>query len=148
MITSNRKQKRRLGAATLELAFVAIPVFMVVFGIFEYGRLLMDWTVLNAAAREGCRYALVNNTNSTIATDVQAVVTARLGKETASFKSVTVTLTGTHNGTATAITNLMAGDPIAVSVSGPYRFMNIIPLIPMPSVTLSSSCTSICEGGN
>ena len=148
MTTTHRKQKRRLGAATLELAFVAIPVFMVVFGIFEYGRLLMDWTVLNAAAREGCRYALVNNTNSTITTDVQAVVTARLGKEASSFNGVTVTVSGTHNGVATAITNLMPGDPIAVSVSGPYRFMNVIPLVPMPSVTLSSTCTSICEGGN
>jgi Flp pilus assembly protein TadG len=140
--------KRRLGAATLELAFVAIPVFMVVFGILEYGRLLMDWTVLNAAAREGCRYALVSNTNATILSDVQTVVASRLGKEAASFNSITVTVSGTHHGVATSVTNLMPGDPISVSVSGPYRFMNVIPLVPMPSLTLSSTCTSICEGGN
>jgi Flp pilus assembly protein TadG len=148
MTRSKHMQKRRRGAATLELAFVAIPVFMVVFGIFEYGRLLMDWTVLNAAAREGGRYALVNNTNSTISTDVQALVTARIGKEASSFTKITVSVSGTHNGVATAVTNLSPGDPITVSVSGPYRFMNVIPLIPMPPLTLSSSCTSICEGGN
>jgi Flp pilus assembly protein TadG len=148
MTRNNRTQKRRRGAATLELAFVAIPVFMVVFGIFEYGRLLMDWTVLNAAAREGARYALVNNTASTIGTDVQAIVTARLGKEAASFTKITVTVTGTHNGASSTVPNLMPGDPITVSVSGPYRFMNVIPLIPMPPLTISSSCTSICEGGN
>ena len=43
---------------------------MFIFGVFEYGRLLMDWNVLNNAAREGCRYALVNNTSTTISTDV------------------------------------------------------------------------------
>jgi hypothetical protein len=108
----------------------------------------MDWTVLNAAAREGVRYALVNNTSSTISTDVQNLVTARMGKEASSFTSITVTVTGTHSGVATTVPNLMAGDPITVSVSGPYRFMNVIPLIKMPALTLSSSCTSICEGGN
>ena len=148
MTRPHHRQKRRRGAATLELAFVAIPVFMVVFGIFEYGRLLMDWTVLNAAAREGCRYALVNNTNSTISTDVQTLVTARLGKEAASFTKITVTVSGTHNGVSTTVPNLAAGDPITVSVSGPYHFMNVIPLIPMPPLTISSSCTSICEGAN
>jgi Flp pilus assembly protein TadG len=144
----NGSTKSRRAAATLELAFVAIPVFMVVFGIFEYGRLLMDWNVVNAAAREGCRYALVNNTSPTISTDVQAIVASRIGNEAASFNSITVTVTGTHNGVATTVTNLTPGDPITVSVSGPYRFMNIIPLVRMPPLTIASNCTSICEGGN
>ena len=43
-----------------------------VFGIFEYGRLMMDWDLLNNAAREGCRYALANNTNPSINTEVQS----------------------------------------------------------------------------
>ena len=43
---------------------------MFIMGVFEYGRLLMDWNVLNNAAREGCRYALANNTSTTISTDV------------------------------------------------------------------------------
>ena len=55
MKTKTQRRRHRRGAATLELAFVAIPVFMVVFGIFEYGRLLMDWNVLNAAARASNR---------------------------------------------------------------------------------------------
>ena len=50
----------RSGAAAVEAAFILIPVMLIVFGIFQYGRLLMDWNVLNNAAREGCRYALVN----------------------------------------------------------------------------------------
>ena len=35
---------------------------MIVLRVFEYSRLLMDWNLLNNAAREGCRYALANNT--------------------------------------------------------------------------------------
>ena len=41
---------------------------MFVLGVFEYSRLLMDWNLLNNAAREGCRYALANNTSTTINT--------------------------------------------------------------------------------
>ena len=51
------------GAAAVETAMVMIRMLMFVFGIFEYGRLLMDWNLLNNAAREGCRYALANNTS-------------------------------------------------------------------------------------
>ena len=93
---------RRCGAAAIETAFVMIPVCLVFFGVFEYGRLLMDWNVLNNAAREGCRYALVNNTSATISTDVQTLVTAKLGRESASFSNFTVTVTGTHLGVNTA----------------------------------------------
>ena len=46
-------------------------MLMLIFGVFEYGRLFMDWNLLNNAAREGCRYALANNTSTTISTDVR-----------------------------------------------------------------------------
>jgi Flp pilus assembly protein TadG len=138
---------RRWGAAAVETALIMIPLAMFVFGVFEYGRLLMDWNVLNNAAREGCRYALVNNTASTIATDVTGVVTTRLGQESASFSNLTVTVSGTHNGAATAVNNLVPGDLISVTVSGQYKFMNVIPFHPMPSLTITSNVTMVCEGG-
>ena len=74
----NRKRagRRRPGAVVVETAVIMILLTSLVFGIFEYGRLIMDWSLLNNAAREGCRYALVNNTSTTISTDVQAVVTS------------------------------------------------------------------------
>jgi hypothetical protein len=68
--------------------------------------------------------------------------------ENACFTAFTVTVSGTHNGVATAVNNLSAGDLITVSVSGTYRFMNIIPLIKMPTtLSISSSVTMGCEGG-
>ena len=53
---------------------------MFIIGVFEYGRLLMDWNVLNNAAREGCRYALANNTSTTISTDVTTLVTTYMAR--------------------------------------------------------------------
>jgi Flp pilus assembly protein TadG len=142
------RKARREGSAVLETAIILIPLFMFIFGIFEFGRLLMDWNLVNNAAREGCRYALVNNTATSISTDVQNVVTTRLGRSTASFNNLTISVSGTHQGAATAVNNLLPGDFITVTVSGQYKFLNIIPLVPMPSLTINSSVTMLCEGGN
>lgn len=93
---------RRSGAAAVETALVLLPLFMFLFGIFEFGRLMMVWNVLNNAAREGCRYALVNNTSATITTDVTTQVTNRMaGLNTSAFSSFSVTVSGTHSGPRT-----------------------------------------------
>ena len=148
MVIGKHREHRRRGTTAVETALVMICVTSFVFGIFEYSRLLMDWNLLNNAAREGCRYALVNNTNSTISSDVTTLVTNYMAGETASFTNFTVTVTGTHNGVSTAATSLAAGDLITVTVSGKYKFMNIIPLVATPtSFTITSAVTMECEGG-
>jgi Flp pilus assembly protein TadG len=138
---------RRRGATAVETALVLIPFIMFLLGVFEYGRLLMDWNVLNNAAREGCRYALANNTAATIKSDVQGLVNGKMGPELTSFSGLSVTLGGMHQGVSTPINNLVPGDLISVTVTGNYKFMNIIPIIPMPSLTITSSVTMVCEGG-
>jgi hypothetical protein len=108
----------------------------------------MDWNLLNNAAREGCRYAVVNNTDPTISTDVQTTVTRFMAGQTSAFTNFTVTVSGTHLGVATPVNSLVAGDMITVSVSGTYKFMNIIPLIKLPtSYAITSSVIMGCEGG-
>lgn len=141
------KQRRR-GATAVETALVMIPTLTFVFGIFEYGRLLMDWNLLNNAAREGCRYALANNVNPSISADVQAVVTNYMAGRDAGFTNFTVTVSGTQGGVSTPVNNLAPGDMITVTVSGDYQLLKIIPLVSMPGpLSLSSSVTMICEGG-
>lgn len=147
MLIRNPCRRRRPGATAVETALVLIPLTMFVFGVFEYGRLLMSWNLLNNAAREGCRYALANNTSTTVNTDVQTIVTTVMGGQNSNFSNFTVTVSGTHQGVATPVNNLVAGDLITVTVSGNYQFMRVIPLVSMPaSVTLSSSVTMVCEG--
>jgi Flp pilus assembly protein TadG len=146
MMVRKAHERRRLGGAVVETALVMIPMTMFLFGVFEYGRLLLVWNVLNNAAREGCRYALVNNTASTINNDVTNVVTTRMGNQTASFSGLTVTVSGTHVGTATTVNNLVAGDLITVTVSGTYSFMSIIPYHPLATLKITSAVTMVCEG--
>jgi Flp pilus assembly protein TadG len=139
---------RRRGNVLLETPIVLIPVLSLIFGVFEYSRLMMDWNLLNNAAREGCRYAIANNTSTTISTNVQTLVTTFMAGQITSFTNFTVSVTGTHQGVSTPVNNLSAGDLVTVTVSGTYKFMNIIPLAKMPtSFVLKSAVIMGCEGG-
>jgi Flp pilus assembly protein TadG len=139
---------RKRGAVLVETSVIIGLVTMIVFGVFEYSRLFMDWNLLNNAAREGCRYALANNTSTTISTDVNNIVTTYMAGETNDFSNWSVNVSGTHLGVSTPVNNLQPGDPITVTVSGTYKFMNIVPFIHMPtSFVITSGVTMLCEGG-
>ena len=139
---------RRRGNVIIETPVILIPVLSLIFGVFEYSRLMMDWNLLNNAAREGCRYAIANNTSTSLSTNVQTLVTKFMAGQTTSFTNFTVSVTGTHQGVSTPVNNLSAGDMVTVTVSGTYKFMNIIPLAKMPSsFVLKSAVIMGCEGG-
>ena len=75
-------------------------------------------------------------------------MTSYMAGETKNFSNFTVTVTGTHLGVSTAVNSLEPGDPITVTVSGTYKFMNIIPFVHMPtSFVITSGVTMVCEGG-
>jgi Flp pilus assembly protein TadG len=142
-----RLRGQRKGATAVETALVIMPVIMLIFGVFEYGFLLMNWNLLNNAAREGCRYAVVNNTSTTIGTDVQTIASGFMAGESKNFNAFTVTVSGTHQGVSTPVNNLVAGDMLTVTVSGQYRFLNIIPLGGLPAtMPITSSVVMVCEG--
>jgi Flp pilus assembly protein TadG len=148
MVIRKLRAGRRRGSAAVETALVMISLTSLVFGVFEFSRLLMDWNLVNNAARQGCRYAIVNNTSTTISTQVQTIVTTYMAGQTTSFSNFTVTVSGTHLGVSTAVNSLVAGDMLSVSVSGTYKFMNIIPVVKMPtSFTITSAVVMGCEGG-
>jgi Flp pilus assembly protein TadG len=50
----------RRGAASVEMAVVLAPFLLVVFAIFDFGRFVMVRNLVENAAREGCRLAVVN----------------------------------------------------------------------------------------
>src|SRR5436305_8806919 len=142
---------KRSGAALVETDVLLIPVLMFIFAVFEYGWLLMNYNVLNNAAREGCRYALVNNTSPTITSDVQTVVNNFMAGSKGNYNNFSITVSGSHQGVSTNTTSginaLAAGDLITVTVQGQYRFMNVIPFVQLPtSVNITSSVTMVCEG--
>jgi len=147
MVIRKLRDGRRRGSVAVETALVMTLMTSFVFGIFEYSRLLMNWQLLNNAAREGCRFAIANNTSTTITTQVQTIVTQYMAGQTTSFSNFTVTLSGTHLGVSTAINSLAPGDLVTVTVSGTYNFLNIIPLKKMSPFTITSAVIMVCEGG-
>jgi Flp pilus assembly protein TadG len=148
MVVRELRARERRGVIAVETGAVLIFVLSFIFGVFEFSRLIMDWNLLNNAAREGCRYAIANNTSSTISTNVQTTVTNYMAGQTSSFSNFRVSVTGTHQGVSTPVNNLTAGDLITVTVSGTYRFMNIIPVSKLPtSFVITSAVIMKCEGG-
>jgi Flp pilus assembly protein TadG len=148
MVIQKPGRRPRRGTVAVETALVMVAVTSLLFGVFEFSRLFMDWNLLNNAAREGCRFAIVHNTDTAITTEVQTTVTTYMSGQTTSFSNFAVTVSGTHLGVATPINNLTAGDLVTVSVSGTYHFLNIIPFVKLPaSFTITSSVIMGCEGG-
>ena len=56
--------RRRKGQAIVEFALVAPLFFVLMFGLFEFGRAIYYTQIVNNAAREGARYAIVHGSNS------------------------------------------------------------------------------------
>lgn len=56
--------RSRMGIAMTEFAICAMPFFLMVFGIMEFGRLFMVIQSLNAAARIGAREGVLDGVNS------------------------------------------------------------------------------------
>ena len=148
MVIRKLRVGRRRGHVMVETAIILIPVTSLIFGVFEFSRLLDGLELAQQRRPEGCRYAIANNTSSTISTDVQTLVTTFMAGQTSSFSNFTVTVSGTHQGVSTAVNSLSAGDLVTVAVSGTYKFMNIIPIEKMPtSFVMKSSVIMGCEGG-
>lgn len=54
-----KKQKHIKGQTLVEFALILPLLFLLVFGLFEFGRFVLFYSVLNTAVREGTRYAIV-----------------------------------------------------------------------------------------
>ena len=79
-----KRKNDRTGAAAVEFAFVAIPFFLVVFGVLEFGRLVLVQHLLTNAANHAARMAALNtdvndnDENHLTAADIEAVISPLL----------------------------------------------------------------------
>jgi Flp pilus assembly protein TadG len=62
---TSRTVRQRRGQALVEFALVAPVFFLLLFSIIEFGRAIYYVQILNNAAREGARYAIVHGNEST-----------------------------------------------------------------------------------
>jgi Flp pilus assembly protein TadG len=122
---------QRKGAAAVEFAVVA-PVFvLLVFGMIEYGRMVMVQQVITNASREGARRAILDGVS---ASDVQTTVTTYLTNGTVT--GATITLDPANPSSASA------GQPVTVTVSVPYTAVSWLPSpFFLGNATMTSSST-------
>ncbi|MFO0961089.1 MAG: TadE/TadG family type IV pilus assembly protein [Isosphaeraceae bacterium] len=145
MWVGKRGGERRRASATLEMAFILMPLMMTFMGVIEYSRYLFVRGLADNACREGARFAIVHATDRTTA-DVQAQVTSKLAGQSSAFSGLVINVykidpaTGTNQG---AWTNARFGDGIAVQIVGNY--VPMIPLVNKNSVTISTTAVMLCE---
>ena len=131
MTHPSRGAARRRGATIVETALVIGLLFLVLFGIYEYGRLLMVQNLAEHAAREGAREAVVQFTADrsqaeldASADRVCAAVRRAMGSQASQIEDFRIDVvradpvTGADAGPWYAA---RYGEPIAVRVTGTYR---------------------------
>ena len=111
-----RRRRRRRGAFIVEFAVVAPVFFLLVFGILEFGRMVMVQQVLTNASREGARRAVLEQSTKA---DVESTITAYLGNQTVPGVTVTVA--------PDPLTSVGFGDPVTVTVAVPYSQVSWLP---------------------
>lgn len=109
-------RKNRRGAAAVEFALVAPVFFLLVFGMIEYGRMVMVQQLLTNAAREGARRGVLDGSTTA---EVSTAVTNYLSG--ASVNGATVTVTPNPPSSATF------GQPVTVQVSVPFNAVSWLP---------------------
>lgn len=136
---------RSRGQALVEFAFVAPVFLLILFGIIDFGRYVYYVQILNNAAREGARYAIVHGSNSFQPTgpapndpQIEAVV-----------RDYAVGVIG--NGAVLHIDSTWGTPPNPpsndrdqpVHVTVTYDFHSLIPVVPIPPITITGESTLV-----
>ena len=109
---------KRWGAAAVEFAVVAPLFFLLIFGMIEFGRMVMIQQVITNASREGARKAVLDGAT---ATDVKNGVVTYMANGGVAITTSNVTINPTDP-TATA-----TGAPVTVTVSVAFNQVSWLP---------------------
>lgn len=136
---------RGRGQALVEFSLVAPIFFLVLFGIIDIGRYVYYVQILNNAAREGARYAIVHGTNSLAPTGppqdpsggavvevVRTYAVGVIGRSDASVLAISATWDPANN---------HRGSKVTVEVT--YAFRSLIPLVPLPAIPVKGESTLV-----
>jgi Flp pilus assembly protein TadG len=134
---------RQEGQATIETVVSLTVTFSLVFWLFELCMFAYTCSVLNDAAQEGVRYAIMHGTDSSICSgpdascpdqspyaNVTSVVTTASSASIHNLSAMTTTVTY-GNGTAAI------GNPVAVVITYTY-----VPILGFPSLARALTFTS------
>jgi Flp pilus assembly protein TadG len=117
----------------VEAALVISLCFLLLFGIFQYCRILMIRQVCENAARDAARYAVVHTYDKTTA-DIQNYARARLGGQEQHLANFTIQVYRADPATGANLgpwTDAGFNQCIAVQIDGDYS-------LPLPSIDLNN----------
>ena len=142
-LPAGRRPYREGGQATIEILVSLTVVFSLVFWLFELCMLVYTCSVLNSAAQQGVRYAIMHGidssicsgpdtscTNQTPYSNVQAVVTNEASASLHNTSAMTVPVS--YPDSTAAI-----GSPVAVKVTYTY-----VPYLNFPQLANALTFTS------
>jgi Flp pilus assembly protein TadG len=131
-------RRYRRAAAAVEFAVVAPVFLLLVFGMIEYGRMVMVYQVITNASREGARTAVLDGaTTTSVTTAVNSYLTA------GAVSGATVTVSPNPPSGA------QYGDPVTVTVSIPFSQVSWLPSpMYLGSRTLSAATVMRRETSN
>jgi len=139
------------GQALVEFALVAPFFFFMLFAIIDFGRYVYYVQILNNAAREGARYAIVNGDasftpvgpnpdNAQVEAVVKNYAVGVIGNG-ATFTIHSCWKLKTDCPDPAKLASNHRGQPVSVWVT--YDFHPIIPLVPIPGITITGESTLV-----
>ncbi len=134
--------QRRRGAALVEMA-VCLPVLVtVVLGIIEFGRAMMVSELINDAAREGARKAIIaGSTNSNVTDTVSTFVQATSVNSQYVTTNITVTPAAGNPDPGNQVGSAKTGDLCKISVQVPFDRVSYVTGTWLKGKTLTATCT-------
>ena len=150
MITSTRRRhasRSVRGQAIAEFAVAAPIFFLLLFAIIDFGRYVYYVQILNNAAREGARYAIVHGANGLPPTGPGPGATDPTGTAVIGVvRQYAIGVIGVNDATRLTITptwdpNYNRGSKVTVNVS--YAFRSVMPLVPLPAVQVQGASTLV-----
>ncbi len=146
MLLAKNSNQKRAGATAVELAAVIVVFTMLLFGILEYCMIIYSQNIVENAAREGARYAVVNVTDTTMIGDTKAYVKslmANLDTKEAPY-NCDIYLADANGNNIGDATTAQFGQYVCVDVSVTY-----VPMTPgllfLKTFTLRSKSSMISE---
>jgi hypothetical protein len=109
----SRSYRKQRGAAAVEFAVVAPVFLLLVFGMIEYGRMVMVQQMLTNASREGARRAVLDGSSEA---DVRDVVRDYLTPAQVPVADSDITIMVGDPAAVAALSSANFGDPIHVKV--------------------------------
>lgn len=103
-----KRNNRRRAAAAVEFALIALPLFLLIIGLLDYGWMFLKVQHVTQAARNGARAAIVPDATPD---HVRAVVAARMTEANIDPDAYNVQITPAN------IVNIPPGTPITVRIT-------------------------------